>query len=97
MLYTGRDRRENRKIGLAYSKDGLGWTRYSARPVISGGQPWNSKVVCDPEVALAANGVRVWFGGGDVARPDERIHGRIGLGELRVSLKKCDPSDPKCP
>jgi hypothetical protein len=27
--------------------------------------------------------VRVWFGGGDVASPDENLHGQIGLAILR--------------
>jgi hypothetical protein len=29
------------------------------------------------------DGVRVWFGGGDVARPDQGLHGQIGVGMLR--------------
>jgi hypothetical protein len=31
--------------------------------------------------------VRVWFGGGDVARPDQNVDGQIGLGALTVELK----------
>ncbi len=81
MLYTGRDRAEHRRIGLARSRDGVHWTKLPL--VISGAQPWDSMVVCDPTVEPASAGVRVWFGGGDVARPDERIHGRIGVGLLR--------------
>jgi hypothetical protein len=27
--------------------------------------------------------IRVWFGGGDVASPDENLHGQIGLAILR--------------
>jgi hypothetical protein len=26
--------------------------------------------------------IRVWFGGGDVPRPDQNIHGEIGMGVL---------------
>ena len=95
MLYTGRDRTENRRIGLARSADGVTWARYSDRPVIGGGQAWNAKVVCDPEVALTENGVRVWFGGGDVARPDERIHGKIGMGFLRAVMPTVTPAKAK--
>lgn len=81
MLYTGRDRQENRSIGLARSRNGVSWEKQAL--VIRGDQPWNNKVVCDPTVVATAEGVRVWFGGGDVPRPDERIHGRIGVGMLR--------------
>ena len=83
MLYTGRDRKEYRRLGLAFSVDGLKWRRYSDAAVLSGSEAWNSKVVCDPEVEMMANGIRVWFGGGDVAHPAENINGRIGIALLR--------------
>jgi predicted GH43/DUF377 family glycosyl hydrolase len=83
MLYTGRDRGELRRIGLAESRDGVRWVRSDRAQVLSGNQPWDSKVVCDPSVEPAEQGIRVWFGGGDVARPDERINGQIGYGFLR--------------
>jgi hypothetical protein len=51
--------------------------------VFSGDQPWDSKVVCDPTVEVAAGVIRVWFGGGDVASPDENLHGQIGFAILR--------------
>lgn len=82
MLYTGRDRREERRIGLATSPDGVHWQRSDAVPILSGEQPWNSKVVCDPSVLPTGDRIRVWFGGGDVARPDERLDGQIGYAEL---------------
>jgi hypothetical protein len=31
--------------------------------------------------------VRVWFGGGDIARPDQNIHGQIGVGTLTAESK----------
>jgi hypothetical protein len=40
-------------------------------------------VMCDPSVIATDSEVRVWFGGGDVARPDENINGQIGFGILR--------------
>ncbi|HVT94486.1 MAG TPA: hypothetical protein VHD76_16685 [Bryobacteraceae bacterium] len=82
MLYTGRDRSENRRMGLARSRNGIAWEKQTL--VISGDQAWDSKVVCDPTVEMDSGGVRVWFGGGDVASPDERLHGRIGVGMLRA-------------
>jgi predicted GH43/DUF377 family glycosyl hydrolase len=82
MLYTGRDRAENRRMGLASSPDGAAWKRVPD-PIISGAEPWNAKVVCDAAVEPTPEGVRVWFGGGDVASPDERLNGQIGYGMLR--------------
>jgi predicted GH43/DUF377 family glycosyl hydrolase len=81
MLYTGRDTSENRRLGLARSIDGVHWRKLPV--VLGGGQPWNSKVVCDPTVEVAGGIIRVWFGGGDVASPDENLHGQIGLATLR--------------
>ncbi len=86
MLYTGRDRNEVRRMGLARSHDGVKWERTPL--VIAGGQAWNSKVVCDATVMVEQNRVRVWFGGGDVAHPAENIHGQIGYGELRWKPSK---------
>ena len=76
MLYTGRDDRERRRIGLAKSRDGVSWTKLGA--IFVGGESWNRAVVCDPTVLDEGREVRVWYGGGDVARPDERIDGQIG-------------------
>jgi predicted GH43/DUF377 family glycosyl hydrolase len=84
MLYTGRDRNEVRRIGLAESIDGARWTRSERAGILAGRQPWNNKVVCDPSVEPGPDGVRVWFGGGDIARPDERINGQIGYAFLRA-------------
>ena len=84
MLYTGRDRGEIRRIGMARSRDGVKWERTDAAGTLTGGEPWDSKVVCDPSVAIGADGIRVWFGGGNVARPDERLNGEIGYAVLRV-------------
>lgn len=83
MLYTGRDRGERRRIGLAKSTDGVHWERDLNFPLIAGTEPWDSQVVCDPSVELTAEGIRVWFGGGDRADPAENLHGQIGVGLLR--------------
>lgn len=82
MLYTGRDRQENRRMGFARSTDGVQWTKLP-NPVIAGAEPWNARVVCDPTVEVTPAGVRVWFGGGDQPKPDERLNGQIGYGMLR--------------
>ncbi len=81
MLYTGRDAVENRRLGLAASINGVAW-RKTGTP-FAGAEPWNGRVVCDPSVEVGPDGVRVWFGGGNVASPDENLHGQIGFGVLR--------------
>jgi predicted GH43/DUF377 family glycosyl hydrolase len=81
MLYTGRARGEKRRIGLAKSADGIYWSREPL--IIEGEQAWDKEVVCDPTVELVPEGIRVWFGGGDVPRPDQGLHGQIGMGILR--------------
>ena len=80
MLYTVRDFSESRYLRLARSTDGVRWTKLSAR--YKGDQPWNSKVICDPSVAVDGERILVWFGGGDVASPDENLHGQIGFATL---------------
>jgi len=83
MLYTGRDKGERRRLGLARSVDGARWERVQ-NFVVSGTNTWDSQVVCDPSVEQMPDGtIRVWFGGGDVAWPDQGLHGQIGLGTLR--------------
>jgi predicted GH43/DUF377 family glycosyl hydrolase len=81
MLFTGRDAHENRALGLAHSLDGVHWNRHNL--IFRGEQDWNRKVLCDPTVIVSDGRIRVWFGGGDVASPDENLHGQIGFGELR--------------
>ena len=84
MLYTGRDHSEQRRLGLARSTDGVRWERDPSLKPIAGTESWNKEVVCDPSVELTSDGsVRVWFGGGDVAAPDQGVHGQIGVGILK--------------
>ena len=81
MLATGLDAVRERRLGLARSADGVHWTKLPAE--FRGAEAWDSKVVCDPTVLVENGTVRVWFGGGDVASPDENLHGQIGYGTLR--------------
>lgn len=81
MLYTGRDRKEKRAMGYAVSKDGRHWEKLK-EPVLRGEQPWNAAVVCDATVLVEQDKARVWFGGGDLPKPDERLNGQIGYAEL---------------
>ena len=62
------------------------WTKLPQ--VIGGSQPWDAKVICDPTVSTDAGGETiVYFGGGDIASPDENLHGQIGRGVLRMVAK----------
>jgi hypothetical protein len=80
MLFTVRNFDETRYLGLARSIDGVHWTRLPVR--YTGTQPWNSKVLCDPTVVVEGDIIKVWFGGGDAASPDENLHGQIGFATL---------------
>jgi predicted GH43/DUF377 family glycosyl hydrolase len=89
MLDTGRDIAQSRRLGLARSVDGVRWTKLAE--VFQGSAAWDSQVICDPSVLVEGNTIRVWFGGGDVASPDENLHGKIGYATLRavsVTLQK---------
>ena len=80
MLYTVRDFAENRYLRLARSTDGVRWTKLAVR--YKGTEAWDSKVICDPTVVVDGGRILVWFGGGDVASPDENLHGQIGFATL---------------
>jgi predicted GH43/DUF377 family glycosyl hydrolase len=79
MLYTGRDAHEVRTLGLASSADGVHWRRLKTIT----GEGWNAKVLCDPTVIVHSGQIELWFGGGDVASPDENLHGQIGTGWIQ--------------
>jgi hypothetical protein len=81
MLFTGRDFSERRRLGLARSTDGIHWKKLPA--IFTGASAWDSKVICDPTVLIESGQIHVWFGGGDVASPDENLHGKIGYATLR--------------
>jgi predicted GH43/DUF377 family glycosyl hydrolase len=81
MLFTGRDAQENRTLGMARSNDGVKWIRSSE--ILRGTEAWDRKVICDPTVLVRNGRTLVWFGGGDVASPDQNLHGQIGMGELK--------------
>lgn len=86
MLYTGRGADETRKLGIARSTDGVHWAKLPE--IFSGAHPWDAKVLCDPTVdAAAGDAIAIYFGGGNVARPDENLNGQIGYGTLRMVAK----------
>lgn len=84
MLYTARDPNEIRRLGLAWSPDGVRWERVGRGPTLSGAEPWNSKVICDPSVIASGEVARVWFGGGSRAEPAENLDGHIGFATLTL-------------
>lgn len=84
MIYTGRDNAENRRLGVARSTDGVRWRRSALPESIGAGPPWSSRVVCDPVVWAGEGRLWLWFGAGDVASPDENLHGQIGLATMEL-------------
>jgi hypothetical protein len=72
---------------MAESEDGVEWRRFTGAAVFAGKEPWNREVVCDPSVIATGDAVRVWFGGGDVPHPAERIHGQIGYATLHMEVR----------
>jgi len=83
MLYTGRDRGENRRTGWAQSANGVDWEKKPA-PLVEGSQAWNQYVVCDPTVWAGGGRLLVWFGGGNRPSPDENLSGKIGLAAIEI-------------
>ena len=88
--YTIRDSQGKQiQVDLRRDKRLKKTSRWERLPeVFAGDQPWNSKVLCDPTVEVRGDTVAVWFGGGDVASPDENLHGQIGFGVLHATLTK---------
>ena len=82
MLYTGRDAQRIRRLGMARSTDGVHWERLPQ--IFEGRQPWDAKVVCDPDIGVLGGRLAVWFGGGDVPSLDENLHGQIGVATLKA-------------
>ena len=80
MLWTGRDSKEHRSLGLAHSNDGVHWT--PTKQVFRGDRPWNATIVADPTVLIIGGKPTVWFGGGNQPSPDERLNGQIGIGYI---------------
>ncbi|MFA9375921.1 MAG: hypothetical protein ACERKZ_04115 [Lachnotalea sp.] len=87
MLYTGRNDGSQRNIGLAISSDGVNWRKMNYQGLFAlGGDNWSSQVLCDTTMLYNEdeNLIDVWYGGGDVASPDENLHGKIGLFKIRT-------------
>jgi predicted GH43/DUF377 family glycosyl hydrolase len=80
MLYTATDASRIRRLGLARSIDGVHWDKQPS--VFTGAETWNSKALCDASVIVEGETIHVWFGGGDIASPDEGLHGQIGYASL---------------
>jgi hypothetical protein len=49
--------------------------------IIEGQQPWDAAVVCVPSGYFDGS-LKIWFGGGDRASPDENLNGQIGLAVM---------------
>lgn len=81
MLYTGRNAYEQRNIGFAISKDGINWKKMNIQGIINLNEnDWDNQVVCDTTLLENYDGtISVWYGGGNVALPDQGLNGKIGM------------------
>ena len=86
MLYTGRNDLEQRSIGVALSLDGINWRRQSSQQLPIPRAAWSSEVLCDPTMMLTDDGklIRVWYGGGNVRSPAEKLNGQVGYFEMSI-------------
>ena len=89
MLYTGRSATEQRNIGFAVSLDGVNWKKLNYYGIIDlNNNSWDNQVICDTTLLETEDSIIVWYGGGNVASPDQGLNGKIGRFEL--SLKGID-------
>lgn len=84
MVYTGRNAYEQRNLGLAISVDGVTWKKKSYKGIVNlTPNAWNAQVICDTTFVENSDGtVTMWYGGGNVASPDENLNGRIGVTNI---------------
>lgn len=90
MLYTGRSESEQRNIGLAISVDGVNWEKQNTEGLFTGNTAWNSQVICDTTFLYneKEDCLNVWYGGGNVASPDENLNGSVGLFKVDISQNR---------
>lgn len=91
MIYTGRDGSERRDIGYAISGDGVTWRKMSIKGLFGDTHraDWNSQVICDTTILSDKDGrFTVWYGGGDVASPDQGLDGQIGTFALALTPRQ---------
>jgi predicted GH43/DUF377 family glycosyl hydrolase len=92
LIYTGRDSTEKRNLGWAISLDGTHWKKMSTTGILSESQKqsWYSSVICDTTLLQDKDGQwRLWFGGGNIPKPDQNINGQIGV--MTISLEQNRP------
>ncbi|MBC8376160.1 MAG: hypothetical protein H8E26_08930 [FCB group bacterium] len=58
-----------RQVGIAYSPDGIQWTRYPSNPIIPHGAvgSWNEETSTGPSIAIIEQGLyRMWYAGNSI-------------------------------
>lgn len=85
MIYTGRNSNEERNIGIAISLDGVSWKKMNYEGIAERPEDgWDSQVVCDTTLLQEDTGdISIWYGGGNIPSPDEKLNGCIGKFESR--------------
>lgn len=79
MIYTGRNKNEQRNIGLAVSYDGVNFKKMNTQGIFENRSDWNSEVICDTTLMLVDDDIWCWYGGGNVSSPDQELNGKIGV------------------
>ena len=72
-----------RQVGIAYSQDGIQWTRYPSNPIIPHGEigSWNQETSTGPSIAIIEPGVyRLWYAGNSIYSTSTTWS--IGQGDL---------------
>ncbi len=95
MIYTGRNSEEHKNIGVAVSVDGIHWKKLNYDGIFESSEEWNSKVICDTTLFAEEDGrISVWYGGGNIASPDENLNGKIGRFWMKFAcLENADNFD----
>lgn len=80
MYYSGKDRHGYLRIGLAFSEDGLNWTKYRSNPILDVGpvRAWDALYVYCPIVWKEKESWKMLFTGCD---SPHNMHFQVGLAE----------------
>lgn len=88
MLYTGRNMKEERNIGLAVSLNGIDWRKFSYNGEFHQSEEWNSAVICDTTFQKVDEEVLVYYGGGNEPEPAQNLNGQIGVFKVDIEQNR---------
>lgn len=86
LWYAGRKAQcqhiNDHKFGLAYSPDGINWTKYSGNPVLEpgGSSSWYNTFISSPSAILNVGIYKMWFTAPDLVFNSQPTDGKGNLG-----------------